>query len=445
MSTGKANQPSLRSTEWPRFLRGPDARLLENLYIPALSRAVRYDRCCAYFSSHVLAVAARGFGGFIENLQAHEGELSKPAARLLVNEQLDPEDLDALLTREDPEPLIKKLCRQFKTPREALEKNRLAMLAWLVASGWLEVRVGVMRRTQGILHAKFGLIGDLCGDVLAFSGSGNETGQALVENYEEIEIRPSWEDPEFVRHFQERFDTLWEDRDEYVKTLPLPEAVREKIVRLAPATPPRELTIDKQAAAVTMFWHFLAAAPYLANGEAACDATAPVDPWPHQRRVVEDTARAYPAGRLLCDEVGMGKTIEAILVLRRLLSGRGVRRALLLVPAGLLRQWQDELREKGGLLVPYWDRGWLCHPDGHKEKMEAQDALCQHDIVLLSREWARTRPMRPAAVPVLSGSSIRPTCCLGCCASCNCVAGRAASSSSAPPPCRPSPGNLGTF
>ena len=38
-------------------------------------------------------------------------------------------------------------------------------------------------------------------------------------------------------------------------------------------------------------------------------------------------------GRLLCDEGGMGKTIEAILILRRLMAGRGVRRALLLVPA----------------------------------------------------------------------------------------------------------------
>jgi stalled ribosome alternative rescue factor ArfA len=114
-----------------------------------------------------------------------------------------------------------------------------------------------------------------------------------------------------------------------------------------------------------------------------------VDLWPHQWRVVEETAKAFPDGRLLCDEVGMGKTIEAILVLRRLLCGRGVKRSLLLVPAGLLKQWQDELREKGGLLVPRWESGYLYFPNGEKKVMEAAEALSAHDILLLSREWAR--------------------------------------------------------
>ncbi|MCK4473129.1 MAG: HNH endonuclease, partial [Anaerolineae bacterium] len=122
----------LRKVEWKRFVRAPDAQLLDELYIPALSRAVRYDRCCAYFSSHILAVAARGFGGFIQNLLTYGDDLPRPAARLLVNEQLDPQDLDALLTTGDQSHLIRKLLKQFKTPQNALEENRLQMLAWLV-------------------------------------------------------------------------------------------------------------------------------------------------------------------------------------------------------------------------------------------------------------------------------------------------------------------------
>lgn len=54
---------SLRRRKWDRFLRGPDTELLEKLYVPALSEATRYDRCCSYFSSSVLAAAARGFAG----------------------------------------------------------------------------------------------------------------------------------------------------------------------------------------------------------------------------------------------------------------------------------------------------------------------------------------------------------------------------------------------
>ena len=314
-------EESLRAFQWKRFIRAPDAHLLEELYIPALSHAVHYDRCCAYFTSHVLSVAARGFGGFIQNL-LDIGDLPKPAARLLVNEQLDAQDLDALLAKGDQSKLIDKLLKQFKTPKNALKKNRLQMLAWLVASGWLEVRVGVMRRTGGVAHAKFGIATDINGDSIAFMGSDNETGSAIVENYEELEIRPSWHDQDFVDYYRGRFEKLWENSDESVMTMPLPEAVKAKIIKIATKKPPREMKWDKQAITTAMLWHFIAAAPYLPDGEHACDATAMVDVWPHQRRVVEDTARTFPAGRLLCDEVGMGKTIEAMLILRRLLCGR---------------------------------------------------------------------------------------------------------------------------
>jgi hypothetical protein len=64
----------------------------------------------------------------------------------------------------------------------------------------------------------------------------------------------------------------------------------------------------------------------------------------------------------------MGKTVEAILILRRLLAGRGVKRALLLPPANLLSQWQGELREKGGLRVPRLEGPrTLVWPDGTKQ------------------------------------------------------------------------------
>jgi SNF2 family DNA or RNA helicase len=379
---------TLRAVKWKRWLRAPDNLLRDELYDPALSRAVRYDRCCAYFTSNVLAVAARGFGGFIENLRTFGESVPKPSARLLVNEQLNASDLNALLMTGDQSKLIEKLLKQFKTPKDALERNRLEMLAWMVASGLLEVRVGLMRSTQGVVHAKFGIIIDENGDSLVFMGSDNETGSALTENYEELELSESWKDAERDKYYRERFEILWEDRDANVIVLSLPEAVRLKLIKLAPKEPPKELTHDKQALGTLMLWQFIATSPYLPNGEHACDATALVELWPHQIRVVQDTARAFPAGRLLCDEVGMGKTIEAILVLRRLLCGRGVKRALLLVPAGLLKQWQDELREKGGLLVPIWD-GNLFWPDGTQEKFGAAEAFAKISVLLVSREWAR--------------------------------------------------------
>jgi hypothetical protein len=87
---------SLRDVEWPRFLRAPDGQLIAKLYEPALQRAVRYDRCCAYFSSSVLSAAASGFGAFIQRV-LDGGVTARPAIRLLVNEELSEADVKALL------------------------------------------------------------------------------------------------------------------------------------------------------------------------------------------------------------------------------------------------------------------------------------------------------------------------------------------------------------
>ncbi|MDH7603137.1 MAG: helicase-related protein [Armatimonadota bacterium] len=395
MTKGECRLPSLRSVAWKEHLRAPDSQLVDDLYGPALERAVHYDRCCAYFSSSVLAAASRGFGGLIRNILQYGEKIPKPAVRLLVNEQLDSQDMEALLSTGDYEPLIRKLLKQFKTPKDVLEHKRLEALAWLVANGWLEVRVGLMRRTSGMLHAKYGIVRDSRGNALAFMGSGNETREGLLDNYEELRLFRSWKEKSDTDYYQDCFEKLWADRDEHVMTIPLPEAVKAKLIKLAPVeAPTEEPRLDKKRLEAAMVWKFISRAPYLPDGETACDATAPVDMWPHQRKVVEDTARAFPAGRLLCDEVGMGKTIEAILVLRRLLCGRGVKRALLLVPAGLLKQWQDELREKGGLLVPRWEDGYLYRPHEKKIQMEAAKAFAQEDVLLVSREWARLESNR---------------------------------------------------
>ncbi|HTP28421.1 MAG TPA: hypothetical protein VMK12_22540, partial [Anaeromyxobacteraceae bacterium] len=95
----------LRSREWRRFLRGPDQTLVSELYDPALSLARRYDRSCAYFSSTVLAAAARGFGPFIKSLVGLGDAAPRPAIRLIVNEQLSREDVTAILEGGDTQRL----------------------------------------------------------------------------------------------------------------------------------------------------------------------------------------------------------------------------------------------------------------------------------------------------------------------------------------------------
>ena len=68
--------------------------------------------------------------------------------------------------------------------------------------------------------------------------------------------------------------------------------------------------------------------------------------FPHQLHAAERACRSDPVRWLLADEVGLGKTVEACLVLNRLLHGRGVERCLVVAPRTLVVQWLGELWRK---------------------------------------------------------------------------------------------------
>ena len=65
---------------------------------------------------------------------------------------------------------------------------------------------------------------------------------------------------------------------------------------------------------------------------------------PHQLWVCRRVLERWPARWLVADDVGLGKTVEAGLILWPLLSQEKVNRILILCPASLTQQWQERLR-----------------------------------------------------------------------------------------------------
>src|ERR1700693_3726677 len=91
---------------------------------------------------------------------------------------------------------------------------------------------------------------------------------------------------------------------------------------------------------------------------AASQRQARVDPNSHHiDAVIFALRRLREGGCILADEVGLGKTIEAGLVLAQSLA-EGAERVLLIVPKSLIGQWQDELLNLFGIQARE-DRGEL--------------------------------------------------------------------------------------
>ena len=115
-------------------------------------------------------------------------------------------------------------------------------------------------------------------------------------------------------------------------------------------------------------WSFIRHAPSLPNGrECVGETTAAITPWPHQVKAFERLYHDWPPKLLIADEVGLGKTIQAGMMLRQACLAGRAKRILILAPEAVLVQWQIELREKFNLYWPIYD--------GHKMVRYASPAL----------------------------------------------------------------------
>lgn len=113
-------------------------------YNPALSEAERYDRITPYFNSKSFVTAASGLTEFIKN----GGKI-----RLV---------LDTLTNERDKEAIEGKIKENLLDDIRDIEKetvrNHVALLAWLLDEGRLEIKVARKATKRGLVHQKIGLI-----------------------------------------------------------------------------------------------------------------------------------------------------------------------------------------------------------------------------------------------------------------------------------------------
>ncbi len=351
---------------------GVQVDLLHDFYIPVLRHATAYDRVAGYFTSSSLAAASQGLSSFV-NRQGR--------ARFVVGLQLETEDVAAIL-RGDQQRASASLHAQLDTLASWPDDLRhgVELLAWMVAHGYLTIRVGMRVHVKdgsaqtfdfshdGYLHEKWAIFGD-GQDELLISGSLNESFTALTINAENIIVQPSWEPwhRKLLVQKKRNFEALWSNQHHAIKTFSLPAAVKARLIGLAgqaitlyeidgTAVSVRSHQINESNTPTLNFverlrFAMIRLAPLLPGGEQVGIATTSIDPWPHQHFVVNYLLKTYPRNHLLCDEVGLGKTIEAGLLFRALWLSGWARSIRVFAPAALTSQWLVEMAEK--FLLPF--------------------------------------------------------------------------------------------
>ena len=170
-----------------------------------------------------------------------------------------------------------------------------------------------------LYHEKIGIFYDSFdrGNVVAFSGSMNETSNGLITNYESIDVSISWDESErerlrvegHIKHFNE----LWSGNAKGLETLEFPEAVKRKLLeKYTPALIEREPGVRRNLR-------------------------------PYQDQASKNWKKADHKG-VLAMATGSGKTLVA---LRSLEMCPNSTINLIVVPSvDLAKQWIDEIKHE---------------------------------------------------------------------------------------------------
>lgn len=116
-----------------------------------------------------------------------------------------------------------------------------------------------------------------------------------------------------------------------------------------------------------------------------------IDLIPHQLYLAHEMTSRHIPRVLLADEVGLGKTIEACLMMHRLLASGQVSRILILLPPALVHQWFVELIRRFNLSFHIFDREY-CEATTEKDPevnpfLEYQLGICNLSFLTQYPEW----------------------------------------------------------
>lgn len=293
----------------PFTLNTSDNNLILEFYEPCLRWAKKYDRGVGYFTSSWIKENAHGLSHFANN---------GGKARWITSPILEEADLVSLkngLIEPDDIDLFSILKEEVKSLQIYLEEDVKNAIAWLVYDEILEFRFAVPtnKLEGGDFHDKFGIFyGNE--ENLSFNGSVNDSKKG-TRNYESIKVFSTWKGlGDFVKEDINRFERIWENKDENIKIYNIPEAIKQDIFTLRTSERPYKKTKEKK----------------LENK------------WIHQEEAIRKFLSV--GNGILEMATGTGKTRTSLNIVNILRNNNSIKSAVITVDGtDLLEQWSKEI------------------------------------------------------------------------------------------------------
>ncbi len=215
-----------KDLELKREYRSFKDDIIKDFYVPVLKEARIYKRAVGFFSSTALTEISKGISELIKN----GGKLE-----IIASPKLSDEDVQAIeLGYKMREEVIEEaLLRELKVTENRDEEERLNYLANLIANNKLDIKIALLRSRNkiGIYHEKLGIVEDNESNKIVFTGSLNETANAMLVNYEAFDVFTSWDDEVRVEDKINAFNSIWSNEEPGLEVVEFPALKKEIISR----------------------------------------------------------------------------------------------------------------------------------------------------------------------------------------------------------------------
>lgn len=316
----------------------------KNFYIPVLKEAILYQRAVGFFASSVLAQISEG----VECLAEHGGKI-----QLIASPHLQEQDVEAIekgYQKRDKEAVQKvvrdALFRELNAPANDTEARHLDLLVNLIAYGCLDIKIAMVKSksAMGMYHEKMGIMEDIEGNQIAFSGSMNESGNSLVNNYEAIDVFCSWKNDFDRKRASAKFDAfrrIWNNEEQQMEVLSFPDIKEEMIqkYRLTKRNPRKPKKVVIEDIGVTQFVSPPTPEPKIPETVHMRD---------YQNRAYENWANQNYCG-IFDMATGTGKTYTALAAICKLYEKLGKDLVVIIVCPyqHLVEQWKTDIEAFG--------------------------------------------------------------------------------------------------
>ena len=176
--------------------------LVTDFFIPCLSNSIEYDRAIEYVTLKSISTLSLGLQNFIQN----DGKI-----RLITGHRYKSADLNILSK------IFNKKNKVANGNR--IKNSKLELLQSLIQKNKILIKIAIPNSEQvdGSFSEKIGIFRDEKNDMVAYTGTSNETFNTENRNFESVDVFTSWNNKSRVDIKLNDFENLWNNETKYVQ------------------------------------------------------------------------------------------------------------------------------------------------------------------------------------------------------------------------------------